>query len=437
MLDKYIGFGTLSLHYLYILYCFISNSLGNIILSFGDYYDEAEYGLFFFSPELNRHKIIKNLYKNLGHIIFGFIFYFIFLIKKKKNALSKEDNNNNNLNIILIYNKTNYNPKNITIHLLLTCFIFAFHSELNTILGSFGFSGFDFWILNIIFTLVFMNYFFKIKFYKHQIYSLAFNFCTNLILLIICTFVKVDDNTYNDYENIKNILKYKEVFIAIILIYALNSLIISYSRVKAKILMELNYISPYKIIILTGCFGFFLCIISLTFSSIFKCNDNLKNFKKCKVKVEVNDEEICYFDSIPIYFNKLIINEELYQILLEILVINPLYLFAKFMKFYFEILMIYYLNPIFILISNSTFYGISYLFKAILNEDHNIKFILGFLADIFSILSYLIYLEIIELRFCGLSTNTKKNIEERGRLDSFMIECGDINDSNESSDFNE
>ena len=98
------------------------------------------------------------------------------------------------------------------------------------------------------------------------------------------------------------------------------------------------------------------------------------------------------------------------------------------MKFYFEILMIYYLNPIFILISNSTFYGISYLFKAILNEDHNIKF---------SILSYLIYLEIIELRFCGLSTNTRKNIEERGRLDSFMIECGDINDSNESSDFDE
>ena len=435
MINKYIGFGKLSLYYLYILYCFISNSLGNIILSFDDYYDKAEFGLFFFAPELNKHKIIKNLYKNLGYIIFGVIFYFIFLIKQKKNTLSNEEKNyNNNTNKTLIYNKNPYNPKNIAIHLLLTCFILAFHSELNTILGSFGFSGFDLWILNIIFTLVFMNYYFKIKLFKHQIYSLAFNFYTNLILLIICTFVA------NDYSNIENILGYKVIFIPIILVYALNSLIISFSRVKAKILMELNYIAPYKIIILTGCFGLLFCIITLIFSSIFQCNDNL--MKKCKVKDEV-DEKILYFDSIPIYFIKLI-NQDLYKILLEILVINPLYLLAKFMKFYFEILMVYYLNPIFILVSDSAFYGISYLFKAILNKNENndnndnnsdnIKFILSFLADIFSILSYLIYLEIIELRFCGLNTNTRKAIDERGRLDSCLIECGDINESNESID---
>ena len=428
MIEKYIGIGTLSLYYFYILYCFISSCIGNILLSFKSFCKDWKNGLFGLT-ELVDHTIIQNLYKNLGYIIFGVIFYFIFSNKKKEKTLNNEETNNKNSNNILIYNKTNYYQENIVIHLLLTCFILAFHSELNSILGSFDFSDFDFWILNIIFTIVFMNYFFKIKLYKHQIYSLAFNFFINLILLIICTFVEEYKKPGTDsYSKIKALLKSKLLCIPIILIYALNSLIISFSRVKAKVLMEINYMSPYKIIILTGCFGLLFCIIILTITSIFNCNKNLVDNQKCKIK----ENEYYYYDSISLYFSHL--NDGKHHFLLEILLITPLYSLAKFIKFFFEILMIYYLNPIFILISESTFYGVIYLFQAILNENFKGKKIITFCADIFSILSYLIYLEIIELRFCGLDTNTRKNIDERGRLDSFMIECGDINESNESID---
>ena len=42
----------------------------------------------------------------------------------------------------------------------------------------------------------------------------------------------------------------------------------------------------------------------------------------------------------------------------------------------------------------------------------------------------LVYIEIIQLNFCGLSTMTKKNIEERARLDAIL------NDDNESKEDN-
>ena len=42
----------------------------------------------------------------------------------------------------------------------------------------------------------------------------------------------------------------------------------------------------------------------------------------------------------------------------------------------------------------------------------------------------LVFIEIIQLNFCGLSTMTKKNIEERARLDSMLIDDNDDEENN-------
>ena len=42
----------------------------------------------------------------------------------------------------------------------------------------------------------------------------------------------------------------------------------------------------------------------------------------------------------------------------------------------------------------------------------------------------LVFIEIIQLNFCGLSTMTKKNIEERAKLDSMFNEDNDDEDNN-------
>ena len=54
-----------------------------------------------------------------------------------------------------------------------------------------------------------------------------------------------------------------------------------------------------------------------------------------------------------------------------------------------------------------------------------------FVLLIICIFMILVFIEIIQLNFCGLSTMTKKSIEERARLDSLMND-----DNNENEDIN-
>ena len=47
----------------------------------------------------------------------------------------------------------------------------------------------------------------------------------------------------------------------------------------------------------------------------------------------------------------------------------------------------------------------------------NASYFIDFASDITSIIGFLIYLEIIELNFCGFNENLKKNIILRGKFD--------------------
>ena len=58
--------------------------------------------------------------------------------------------------------------------------------------------------------------------------------------------------------------------------------------------------------------------------------------------------------------------------------------------------------------------------------------ILRFVSSIFDIIGYIIYLEIIELKFCGLNRNIKKNIQKRASTDA-----NDNNEDNSNSDSEE
>ena len=57
---------------------------------------------------------------------------------------------------------------------------------------------------------------------------------------------------------------------------------------------------------------------------------------------------------------------------------------------------------------------------------------------IISIFMILVFIEIIQLNFCGLSTMTKKNIENRARMDSILINENDNEDKDDNiKDINE
>ena len=85
---------------------------------------------------------------------------------------------------------------------------------------------------------------------------------------------------------------------------------------------------------------------------------------------------------------------------------------------YLEILIIYYLNPIYVLAANDFTYGISKLIKFISDDfEHYENFLFAELTEISALISNIIFLEIVELNFCGLSDNIRRNIKSKGELD--------------------
>ena len=182
-----IGFGKLSSLHLYVLYCLISKFLWEFIFSFNSIKnsikEEDNYGIFYFSPVLNDHCMIKYLYMYIGFIFFSLFFSYIF--KNKEDSKKKFIDHSNFTELKHIHNTSNLKITIFRNELIIMSLFFVFHLEMNNITYYIGISGLDFWIFNIFFTIYFMELYFHIKHYKHQLYSLLFVFITNLIILYI------------------------------------------------------------------------------------------------------------------------------------------------------------------------------------------------------------------------------------------------------------
>ena len=104
------------------------------------------------------------------------------------------------------------------------------------------------------------------------------------------------------------------------------------------------------------------------------------------------------------------------------------------MEIAFEILTIYYLNPFYVLMTNNIYHGITEIIFFIVNKSTDglviTHFILAEFSEIFAFLGYMVYLEIIELNFCGLDENLKKIIMEKGEDETREMTSFFNNDKN-------
>ena len=270
------------------------------------------------------------------------------------------------------------------------------------------------WAIKVAFVLIFMNNYFPQHLYKHQILSMILIFSMRAFLKIFLTLL--------DYKQQNNNI-YKEngalVCIDIIAIYNFLTFIISFAEVKIKDFIDKKYISLYSIIMLIGIFGLIITSVSALFFYLFGqyCNNNLK------------DHLYCYGDSLS-YFDEFKDNLVKKYSYLKIFLITPAYLFIEFISFTFSILIIKNLNPLFLLLTDNTYNLIYDLVDYFNNHEKNnyflTKFIVSEINQIFQIFGFLIYLEIIELRFYGLNENIRKNIIKRGEYD---YENKEIDDS--------
>jgi hypothetical protein len=175
-----------------------------------------------------------------------------------------------------------------------------------------------------------------------------------------------------------------------------------------------------------GLFGSIFILITLIFTSIISCSENSKYCKVKKYITDTNDKYLSYLDSVPIYIIELknvFQNNDYKEFFLEIFVVTPLIICANFIEFTFDMLIILYLDPNYTLISETIYFGTTKLIEYKIKGDYSpSKFTFDYLAEIFALVGYTIYLEIIELRFCGLNNDIKKNIIKRSVSDSSLTE---------------
>ena len=101
---------------------------------------------------------------------------------------------------------------------------------------------------------------------------------------------------------------------------------------------------------------------------------------------------------------------------LEILLVYPLYSFLCYIKYLYETLVVWHLNPNFVLLSDNIYYSIRKIITLILDPT-DVKTYLKLLGEMLALLGYLFYLEVFEIKCCGLNKNTKDNIIQRGIKD--------------------
>ena len=409
MAEFCIGCGKCSYLYIYIFGFLSFNVLKKISLHF--------------SSTLNDQKLMQNVYTNCGFVLFGIIFY------NKYKKYTKNINNDSNKketrgsNYSLIYNDTFEHSLIDTRHLIIVCVIYAFYYETKKIMKFLGYYDIEIWTFEIIFVLLLMNIYFPQHIYKHQKFSMMFIIIIDTILILYASSLKTYQINPNEYQNLYQIkgflhcLLFGLVFIDITFLF-------SYARIRGKILMDIYFISPCTFSIIIGAIGLFFNFILLI---IFIAKRNDEDY--------MNDvKSIYYYLNIPKYFTDISKCKGM-EFILELIIVPIFYWFFSFMTLMYELLILKYLNPNYILMSDNIFYEIikikdfilSYIKKEITSEILKKFWVLQF-AEIFEFIGCIIYLEIIILRFCGFNEDIKINIMERGEKD--LHELCNLEDSN-------
>ena len=241
------------------------------------------------------------------------------------------------------------------------------------------------WIVYILFTSIFYYIIFKAKLFKHHYLSIIIILITGFIIDFI------QGNIQNDFTN--NIISLILSFIRVILL--------SFNYVIIKYTMEKKFVSLYEIGLFNGIINLILFIIFAIFDYFFfhidKYEEYFNNFNGKEVLVILG----LMFTQFGIYLPLFIIDKNN----------SPCHIFIIFIFGQLA----YYIN---------------------LQENLIIVIICLIIILFFS----LIFNEIIEINFCGLSHNTKKNIITRAETEvdeSIIIKTDTLDENNDNNKIEE
>ena len=372
----------------------------------------------FESEKYNNCKLLDPLLFNIGNILCFFpVLIQKAISKNKKNILQKTNKLEETHKGIItyIYNnpyETYITTKDLIRIVFVTILILVgeFCDLLIEVINSNFYKGEDlikknYFFIEVLIWFLFSKYFLNITYYKQQIFSIFGIMIIGIIRLIYLFFID---------SKINWLVELFKLFIELILIICDS---VFYGYIKG--LMEYKFYSPYKCCYMFGMINFPIILIIYFIVSFIPCNSEFF----CKEVNRNNDS----FDDI-IYVFKNVNFKEIANLLFKIffsgveaLLINMTMNDFTFYHIIIPIQIEEFINNI----------------KDQINQEKPIEVIIPLFC--YEFLFYLIFLEIIELNFCGLNKNIRKNIEKRAisdlkndvRGDSYF-DLSEDNDDNES-----
>ena len=373
-----ISFGHINLYILIILLGAIFNTAKYLITNKSKKLGEDDPK----KPE-SQHPVIITINYAMG-LCLSFIFFIIYKIRNKRNKTT---------NIFLldnIINKSNIYKEVTKKEKFLWILLGSIIDFIANIINSYNWVKKDnylcYWPSNILLMSLFSYLLLKMKLYKHHFLSII------IIILISVAHTFFSGNL--SLDTLKE--NYKGYIIYFFTEGTFNILYVLY-----KFFMIKKSIKSYGILFFQGLIELILGIIVLAITT-----------KYCPE-----------LDSLFIFIEG-IDGKEIFRFV-SLIFIN----FITFLTI-FIILDIFTAFHIFLL--NIISEIIICLAEGIFNSNFYIMIIVYSIFLIISVFVVLVFIEIIHLNFCGLSYMTKKNIEERARLDSML---NDDNDDDEKNDY--
>ena len=283
--------------------------------------------------------------------------------------------------------------------------------ELINVLTAVGFWTILFWVFDLFFVAYINLIMFAKPLYSHKK-------CAIICILIFSTlfkFLSTFEYIFNDSYNL--FYKNHVILIPIIAIsYLCLSMIRFYSLCKIKWLLDYKFIPVRIFFILYNFIGTIILLIPCLISSYVKCVDKTKLNDidlLCLIKKENGNHIEYYFDSFSYYFKQIWKKDRDIWINILYLFLFLIQLLLNALRLLYSILIISHLNPEFFICSFEIYFFIIKI------EVYNS------IAEIISLISIMVYLELIELNFCNLNHNLKKNIENRSINDYKIYELND------------
>ena len=439
---KYIGIGNCNKYNIYMFLAFLSEILISALFGLNSSNPKKLAGIFSFRAKIKSHNILF-IFIRLASIFFGGIFLYFIELRNKKRMI--DETTIKEYGIVTDYTINKKGESN-TLNLIIIGVIFSLYVILETFIDL---SNLIFWPLELLFIAIINYWIFKHKIYIHKKVAIGIMVLLNIIIFIESFFPSTKHkNSENKTEltdkNIYEIAIIKYGAYSIPLYFLANELKHiqrDYCWIKSKYLMDIKYVQPYKIFLFIGSIGIIFIIIFFlifsfvpckTFNNIIKMGNNYFSINKnetlklyleyCSLKDYDEKTKTLYlfYDSIKLVSKDYSNTDD--NNMLEIFLLIPLLFIFCLICEISRLMLARYTDPNNILIYRYFYYFVRRLIPYIINKGDeqyitHTKFILYELEQIIAIISSLIYIESLELKFCGLDYELKKNIEIRSTED--------------------